>query len=461
MKSDVLNATAEFEVEQTVKKSRRSVARILEEDLWHQGIVPYEIEGIFNGSECKMIKQAMREWEKSTCLKFVPKIENQHKKYLVFTKSDVGCYTSFGNEHRKSSIGMNCKCMKFGTILHELGHAIGLYHEHVRPDRDHYIEIHYHRVLTSRRHNFYEIPRDEVKIFGEYDFDSIMHYPENAFSIQNNETVIEPKVKINGKTPIIGQRSYLSKNDIAGINYLYKCPRCGGTLSEAQGIFSPPSKLNGSEVGFEYCQWIIRAAQGERIKLVIALLDIRKTSNCSTDYLEIRNGYQTNSTVLGHYCGDVESATIITNNFVTVKFARSQFENHRPGFILEYKAVCGGDIYLESDDTYYLESPNYPESYEPNKLCHWNIRAPYKHYIVIEFSYFELEESTGCKNDFLEVREAGSEGAPIIGSYCGKKDRLDIAAIMDRIVLTFVTNEMKEAGGFSAAISAISQYQYQ
>lgn len=37
------------------------------------------------------------------------------------------------------SIGKNCD--KFGIVVHELGHVIGFWHEHTRPDRDVHVSI--------------------------------------------------------------------------------------------------------------------------------------------------------------------------------------------------------------------------------------------------------------------------------------------------------------------------------
>lgn len=37
------------------------------------------------------------------------------------------------------SIGKNCD--KFGIVAHELGHVVGFWHEHTRPDRDQHVTI--------------------------------------------------------------------------------------------------------------------------------------------------------------------------------------------------------------------------------------------------------------------------------------------------------------------------------
>jgi hypothetical protein len=42
------------------------------------------------------------------------------------------------------------------------------------------------------------------------------------------------------------------------------------------------------------------------------------------------------------------------------------------GFTAQYEAVCGGDLEMEAGQ---LESPNFPEDYQPNKECIWRIRC--------------------------------------------------------------------------------------
>ncbi|XP_057327302.1 dorsal-ventral patterning protein tolloid-like [Microplitis mediator] len=369
-----------------------------------------------------------------------------------------------GNGRQPISIANQCS--NFGTIVHELGHAIGLHHEHQRYDRDQYIEVFLDDVeegsidnnnfqyIIRTEHKFDKLPLESTNTLGlPYDYNSIMHYPRFAFAKSNFRSTIEPTRQINGRTPDIGQRNVLSTGDITAATLLYNCFAHGGSFFEPHYMIIPPIHPDDSPKVSDKCKWTIRAAEGERIKVTLTSWDTQETPNCTVEYVEIKDGHQANSSVLARICGKDKTVVVTASNFVSVTYARTRYENHHLGFILKYEAICGGNINLESNDTYYLESPNYPDSYEPNKYCHWNIEAPYRHFIVIKFDYFELEESTGCNNDFLEVRQGRHENVSVGRSYCGKKDRLEITALTRKIDLTFVSNESKGAGGFSATIS--------
>lgn len=48
------------------------------------------------------------------------------------------------------SIGKNCD--KFGIVVHELGHVIGFWHEHTRPDRDEHVSIIRENIQPGKHH---------------------------------------------------------------------------------------------------------------------------------------------------------------------------------------------------------------------------------------------------------------------------------------------------------------------
>ena len=62
------------------------------------------------------------------------------------------------------------------VILHELGHALGLIHEHQRPDRDGFVNINYSHLRPGGRGNFERFSRSYVNYNVAYDYNSIMHY---------------------------------------------------------------------------------------------------------------------------------------------------------------------------------------------------------------------------------------------------------------------------------------------
>jgi len=54
-----------------------------------------------------------------------------------------------------------------------------------------------------------------------------------------------------------------------------------------------------------------------------------------------------------------------------------------------FSAVCGGDIFLDTAKGH-LESPNFPEDYQPGKECTWNLKVPEGYQIALKFQTFEV-----------------------------------------------------------------------
>uniref|UniRef100_G1TEH0 Metalloendopeptidase n=1 Tax=Oryctolagus cuniculus TaxID=9986 RepID=G1TEH0_RABIT len=364
------------------------------ERIWPGGVIPYVIGGNFTGSQRAMFKQAMRHWEKHTCVTFIERSDEES--YIVFT-------------YRPSALPAT-------------------------PQRQSPVIFFWiKKVFPNRNYNFLKMEPGEVNSLGErYDFDSIMHYARNTFSRGMFLDTILPSRDDNGIRPAIGQRTRLSKGDIAQARKLYRCP--GIALYREKGLpFAIGSPSNG------HC--------GRRIVLNFTTMDLYKSSLCWYDYIEVRDGYWRKSPLLGRFCGDkVPEVLASTDSRMWIKF-RSSSNWVGKGFAAVYEAICGGEIRKNEGQ---IQSPNYPDDYRPMKECVWRIMVSESYHVGLTFQAFEIERHDNCAYDYLEVRDGTSENSPLIGRFCGYDKPEDIRSTSNTLWMKFVSDATVNKAGFAA-----------
>ncbi len=183
---------------------------------WPGGLVPYEIHPDLPNKQ--RVHSAIEHVTNNTRIRFVERTtanQSRYPNYIHFFAGD-GCWSSVGMQGGRQRISLSAGCGN-GSTIHEILHALGLWHEQSREDRNSHVRINQDNIRPNRLHNFKQHIADGDDL-GDYDYDSIMHYGSHAFS-RNGLPTIEP---LGGQT--IGQRNGMSAGDIAAIDALYPIP---------------------------------------------------------------------------------------------------------------------------------------------------------------------------------------------------------------------------------------------
>ena len=122
-------------------------------------------------------------------------------------------------EDLQQGVSLGSSCNKFSTYLHEIGHAIGFWHEQSRPDRNEYINVLTQNMMSGATSNFRI--QEQINSLGVgYDYNSIMHYSSTAFGGGRTTIVAnDPSIPVGGAVE-------LSELDVMQANLLYQCGEC-------------------------------------------------------------------------------------------------------------------------------------------------------------------------------------------------------------------------------------------
>ncbi len=192
---------------------------------WPDGIIPYVFDANVSIDRQDAMLAAMAQWQARADVRFVPRAGHENYVYIIGGGFNASDHVGMGGGLNTVTIaGWN----QPRTIMHELGHVLGFWHEIQRSDRDKYVQIHLDAIADIAEHNF-EIRKNET-IIGPYDFESIMHYGQCAFAECGNcnaecrsITVLPPNENMQ---EVIGTLPGISWNDTRAARELYGSVDC-------------------------------------------------------------------------------------------------------------------------------------------------------------------------------------------------------------------------------------------
>ncbi|CAH1246984.1 TLL1 [Branchiostoma lanceolatum] len=227
---------------------------------------------------------------------------------------------------------------------------------------------------------------------------------------------------------------------------------CGGNLDGPAGTFGPQYYDNNQD-----CVWTISAPVGHFVELQFTAFDVEDGgASCSYDYVAVYDGADTSAPLIAKLCGNTIPAPIHSHtNVLTVRWVTDSSVTDA-GWTAAYLTTnehpvhpsgCGGPESL-TDPTGNFSSMNFPNNYDNNAQCQWEIEVEAGMRINLIFTAFDLEAERLCpqSNDYVEIFENDVS----LGRHCGNIQLPPTTSSGNTLKVVFYSDSSTTATGFMA-----------
>ena len=314
--------------------------------VWPKGVVPYVMSSSLSSSARNALYYAIDHWNNSgTGIQLVQR--TNEGSYINMINAG-GCYSMIGRQGGVQNLGLAANCGN-GAAVHEIGHAVGFYHEQSRNDRDNYLTINWGNIASSMQYNFQKMGSNGMD-YGSYDYYSVMHYFSTAFSTNGYPTMVPTDSSIN--LSVMGFSQVLSNKDLSAASYLYGDgvnPSLPGVPANlvASGVTNSSFNLTWSDVSgashYEVERWIDNTGWVSAGTSTSNTINVSGLSN-SDQWVHVKSRNTAGSSEYSDYihvqlsdvaqCNDIETPTAPATSNITSS-----------GFTLNWPATAGADYY--------------------------------------------------------------------------------------------------------------------
>jgi hypothetical protein len=212
---------------------------------WPLNTVPYIIDASLTNTA--RVFDAIAHWQANTNIRFVARTnEFNYVRFYYHAEGDGTFSSSVGKSAGITSIHL-ANWATVPNVIHEIGHAVGFYHEQCRTDRDGFVIINWNNMVNDdnvryQYHRYIDDGKDGTDVGAGLDFNSIMLYRSSVADWSINPA-IPLMTRLDGT--VWGDNFALSNTDRVSAYRMY--PHLTTGLGDhAEGGGAAITNLNGN-----------------------------------------------------------------------------------------------------------------------------------------------------------------------------------------------------------------------